>query len=54
MYAVANPEICKGGFYCVLSRGNFKNLLIFIDYIIIGDVTADTYVNTKNVITNLR
>ena len=45
-----DPEIAKGVSICVVSRNDFERSLIFIDYVIIRDVTADirTYVNTKN------
>ena len=47
LLAEADPEVCKGGSICVLRRCDFKNLLILIVYVIISDVTANTYVRTS-------
>ena len=44
--SVADPEIAKRGSICVL-RFDFENSLIFIDYVINSDVTADIYVRTS-------
>ena len=41
---VADAKICKGGSIRVLSRRDFENSLVFVDDVIISDVTADTYV----------
>ena len=40
-------KFAKGGSICVLSRHDFENSLIFIDYVIISDVTADTYIRAS-------
>ena len=39
--------MAKEGSICVLSRRDFENLLIFIDYVIISDVGADTYMYVR-------
>ena len=45
--AVADPEICKGGFYLRAQLARLRKVINIHCYVKITDVTADTYVRTS-------